>query len=123
VVGVLLQLGKPGVGDEDALLLRIIVGNGVALLMCFRDDVSHVLISQSAQDTKEEVAFGESVTKLFLRRKILAENIISHGVLVHVLDGYLLIGWHLHVVDLVLFEMKFLLAQDVSHEAKFSSTH
>ncbi len=54
----LLQLGEPGVGDQDSLLLVVVFGDGVAPLVRLGNHILHVLVAQGAHDAEEEVALG-----------------------------------------------------------------
>ena len=118
-----LQLGQPGVGDEDTFFLRIVVGDGVAPLVRLGDHVPHVLVPQGAQDTEEEVALRQPVAKLFFSWQVLLEDFIGHRVFVHILDRYFLVRWHIHMVHLVLLQVQLLLAEDVAHEAELGAAH
>jgi len=119
----LLQLGQPGVGDEDTFFLRVVVGDCIAPLVRLGNHVPHVLVAEGANHTKEEVALWQPVPQLFLGWQILLEDIVGHRVLVHVLDRDLLVRGHFHMVHLVLLEMQLLLAEDVAHEAQLCATH
>ena len=56
---VLLDLGQPRLGDDDALLLCVVVGDRVAGLVGLGDDVLHVLVPQRAQQPEEELALRQ----------------------------------------------------------------
>ncbi len=103
------ELLEPALSDSNPTLLRVFVSDLEALLLCLRDDILHVLLSQSAQDTEKELSFRELVRELFLRWQVLAENSILHRILVEILDRDLLVGGYLKPDDLVLLEMRLLL--------------
>ena len=54
------ELLHPGVGDQDARLRVVALVDLEPLLVCGIDDVAHVLLPQSTQDTIEEVFLTES---------------------------------------------------------------
>ena len=56
VVGMLIEQLEPAIGDGDALLLGVVFANFKALAGGRMDDILHVLLSQCAQDTEEELA-------------------------------------------------------------------
>ena len=70
----LLQLGEPGVGDEDAFFLGVVVSHGVPLLVRLGDHILHVLIAERADNTKEEVALWETVAQLLLGGQVKPQN-------------------------------------------------
>ena len=115
------ELLDPGFTDEDTLLLWVVVADLEPLALSLRDDILHVVATKCAQDTKEEVPLGQFVGHLLYCWQIFAEERVFHGILVQVLDGYLLVGGNLQSDHLVLFEMEFLVANDVPHEADLRS--
>ena len=115
------QLLEPAFSDCDALLLGIFICDLESLLLSIRDDVLHVLFSETADDTEKELSFRQLVRELFLSRQILAKHWVLQSIIIEILHGYLLVSWDLQYDDLVLFEMKFLLRKDISHEAEFST--
>ena len=123
MVRVLLQLGKPCIRDEYAFLLGVVVSDRVAFLVRLGDHVLQVLIPQGAHYAEKEITLREPVPQLLLRGQILLEDLVGHRILIHVLDGDLLVGGHLHVGHFVLLKVQLLLAEDVPHEAKFGAAH
>ena len=51
------QLLEPAFSDCDTLLLRVFIGDLEPLLLSIRDDVLHVLFSETAEDTEKELSF------------------------------------------------------------------
>ena len=91
--------------------------------MSLSDDVLHVLVPQSAQNTKEELSLWQPSRELFLRGKVFHKQLIFESVCIKILDRNLLISWDLHTIDLVLFKALLGFTQDVSHEADLSAVH
>ena len=71
VVGMLVEQLEPAVGDGDTLLLRVVFTHIEALAGGRVDDVLHVLLSQRAQDTEEELALRKFVGELLLGGQVL----------------------------------------------------
>ena len=105
VVGMLVEQLEPAVGDGDALLLRVVFTHLEALAGGRVDDVLHVLLSQCAQDTEEELALRQLVGELLLGWEVLGEDRVLHCVLVEVLHGELLVAGDVEADDLVLLEV------------------
>jgi hypothetical protein len=123
VVGMLVEQLEPAVGDGDTLLLRVVFAHLEALAGGRVDDVLHVLLSQGAQDAKEELALRKLIGKLLFGGQVFGEHGVLHGVLVEVLHGKLLVAGYVEADDLVLLEVQLLVREDVSHEAKLGSLH
>ena len=117
------QFLKPAFCDGDALLLRVFIRDLESLFLSIRDDVLHVLFSETAENTKKEFSFRKLVRELFLSRQVLAEYWVLQSIIIEILHGYLLISRDLESDDLVLFEMKFLFRKYIPHEAKFGTLH
>ena len=115
------ELLHPGFTDEDALLLRVVVADLEPLALSLRDDVLHVVATKCTQDTEEKVPLGQLVGHLLFGWQVLAEERVFHGILVEVLHRDLLVGGNLQSDHLVLFEMQFLVAKDIPHEADLRS--
>lgn len=114
---------EPALGDGNALLLWVLLGNLEALLLGLGDDVLHVLLAEAAQDTKEELPLRQLVRELLLRRQVLLQLIVLHRILVEVLHGDLRVGGNLEADDLVLLQVELLLGEDVAHEAELGGLH
>jgi hypothetical protein len=123
VVGMLVEQLEPAIGDGNALLLGVVLAHLEALAGGRVDDVLHVLLSQRAQDAKEELALRQLVGELLLCGQVLSEHGVLHGVLVEVLHRKLLVAGDVEADDLVLLEVQLLVGQNVSHEAEFGSLH
>ena len=123
VIWVLLQLHNPCLREFYRLLLSIIVLCSVSCLVSTSNDVLHVLISQSAHQTEEEISFRQSPRQLLLSGQVFHQQIILHSVLIQVLHRNLLIAGNLHVVDFVLSEKHLGLAEDIAHEPEFCAMH
>lgn len=108
---------EPGVRDQDALLPLIVWLNGIALLLGISYHILHVLVLHGTEDAEKEVSLWKLPGELLLRWEVLGEHRICEGVRVHVLDRELLEVRHLHVVDLILFEVSLGIAQDIAHKA------
>ena len=117
------QLLKPAFSDGNTLLLGVFIRDLEPLLLCIRDDVLHVLLSETAEYTEKELSFWQLVRELFLSRQVLAEHWVLQSIIIKVLHGYFLISWDLESDDLVLFEMKFLFRKDIPHEAELGPLH
>ena len=79
------ELLHPGVGDQDARLRVVALVDLEPLLVGGINDVAHVLLPQSTQDTIEEVFLRESTLHLLLVRQIHLQDLILHGIGVEVL--------------------------------------
>ena len=97
------QLLKPAFSDCDTLFLWVFIRDLKPLLLSIRDDVLHVLFSETTEDTEKELSFRKFVRELFLSRQVLAEYWVLHSIIIEVLHGYLLISWDLESDYLVLF--------------------
>ena len=117
------QFLKPAFSDCDALFLRVFIRVLESLLLSIRDDVLHVLFSETAKYTEKELSFRQLVRELFLSRQVLAEYWILQSIIIEILHGDLLVRWDLESDDLVLFEMKFLFRKDIPYEAEFGPLH
>ncbi len=102
------QLLKPALGDSDTLPLGVFIRDLEPFLLSIRDDVLHVLFSETAEYTEKEISFRKLVRELFFSWQVLGEYWILHRIIIKILDGYLLISRDLESDHLILFEMKFL---------------
>ena len=91
--------------------------------MSAKDDVLHVLISQSAHQTEEEISFRQSPKQLLLSGQVFHQQFILQGVLMQVLHRNLLIAGNFHVIYFVLSEKHLGLAEDIAHETEFCAMH
>ena len=82
VVGMLIELLQPSVGDGDALTFGVIFTHLKAFAGSIMDDVCHVLLSQSTQYTEEELALWQLVGELLFGGEILDEHRVLHGILI-----------------------------------------
>ena len=55
------QLLEPAFSDGNTLLLRVFICYLEPLLLSIRDDVLHVLFSETAEDTEKELSFRQLV--------------------------------------------------------------
>ena len=117
------QLLEPAFSDGNSLLFRVFIRDLKPLLLSIRDDVLHVLFSETAEDTEKELSLRKFVRELFHRRQVLAEYWILQSIIIEILHGDLLVRWDLESDDLVLFEMKFLFRKDIPHEAELGPLH
>ncbi len=123
MVGMLHELLEPSVGDGDALAFGVVVTNFVAFVGGLLDDVLHVLLPQSTQYTKEELALRQLVGELLLGGEILRQHFIFQSILIEVLHRELLICRDIETDDLVLLEMQLLVGEDVSHKTELGALH
>ena len=79
------ELLHPGTGDQDDRLRVVALVDLEPLLVGGINDVAHVLLPQSTQDTIEEVFFWESSRHLLLIRQIHLQDLILHSVGVEIL--------------------------------------
>jgi hypothetical protein len=86
VVWMLLQLLQPLVSDEDALLLWLILLNAKPFAMSLTDDIAHILLFHSTEDTEEEVSLRHLIRELLLGWQVFLEDWILHRILVQILD-------------------------------------
>jgi hypothetical protein len=119
----LVELLEPAVGDCYPLALGVIIADLEALAGGVVDDVRHVLLPQSTEDTEEELALRQLVGELLLAGEVLGEHGVLHGILIEVLHGELLVGRDVEADDLVLLEVQLLVGKDVSHEAELCALH
>ena len=101
MIRVLLQLRHPCLRDVYRLLLRVIFTNRVSRLVCTRNDILHVLVSQSAHQTEEEISFRQSPRQLLLTGQIFHQQFILHSVLIQVLHRDLLLAGYIHAIYFV----------------------
>ena len=117
------QLLEPALSDGNTLFFGVFISDLEPLLLCIRDDVLHVLFSETAEDTEKELSFRQLVRELFRRRQVLAQHWVLQSIIIEILHGYLLISWYLESNHLVLFEMKFLFRKYIPHEAELGPLH
>ena len=117
------ELLEPCLRDGDAFILRVIILDLEPLVHGLLDDVFHVLLAQCAEHPEEEITLWKVTGQLLSGRQVLGEHSILHGIIIEVLDGYLLISRYLESDNLVLFEMKFLFRKNIPHEAEFGPLH
>ena len=55
------QLLKPAFSDGNPLLLGVFISDLEPLLLSIRDDVLHVLLSETAKNTEKELSFWQLV--------------------------------------------------------------
>ena len=114
---------EPSFCDGYALTFGVIFTHLKALLGGILDDVSHVLLPQSAQHPEEELALGQLVGELLLGGEVLGEYRVLHGILAEVLHGELLVSRNVEADNLVLLKVQLLVGQEISHEAELGALH
>jgi hypothetical protein len=80
------QFLEPTFCYSNPLFLRVFIRDFEALLLCFGDDVLHVLFSKCAKHTEKELSLRQLVRELLLRWKVLAQLCILHGIIVKVFN-------------------------------------
>jgi hypothetical protein len=123
VVGMLIELLEPSVGDGYALTFWVIFTHLEALAGSIMDDVRHVLLPQSTQYTKEELALWQLVGELLFGGEVLCEHRVFHSILIEVLYRELLVARDVEADHFVLLEVQLLVGQNVSHEAELGTLH
>ena len=73
--------------------------------MSLSDDVLHVLVPKSAQNTKEELSLWHPSRELFLRGKVFHKQLFFERICIKILDLNLLISWDFYTIDLFLFKL------------------
>ena len=74
VVGMLIELLQPSVGDGDALTFGVIFTHLKAFAGGIMDDVCHVLLPQRTQYAEEELALRQLVGELLLGGRYLVST-------------------------------------------------
>jgi hypothetical protein len=94
----------------------IIIWYFESLFVCLLNNILHVLWSKSAQNTKEKFTFWKLSRELFFVRKIFLKDWVFNSICVKILDWKFLIVRNFHSVYIILFKMKFLIWEKISHE-------
>ena len=108
---------QPRIRDRYSGFLLVILVRFIPFLMGLRNDVPHVLVLESAHNSEEETTLRQLTRQLLGVWKVLGEHGILHSVGVEVFHGDFLVEGHLHQINLVLFEMRFLFRKNVAQEA------
>ena len=121
VVGMLIELLQPSVGDGYALTFGVIFTYVKAFAGSIMDDVRHVLLPQRTQYAEEDFALWQLVGELLFGGEVFCEDRVFHGILIEVLHGELLVGRDVEADDLVLLKVQLLVCQEISHEAELGA--
>ena len=116
VIRMFSELFHPALTDQDSFLWLIIIWYFESLFVCLLNNILHVLWSKSAQNTKEKFTFWKLSRELFFVRKIFLKDWVFNSICVKILDWKFLIVRNFHSVYIILFKMKFLIWEKISHE-------
>ena len=117
------ELLHPGTRDDDPLLLGVVLRGLVPVVVGLLDHVRHVLAAKSGEDAEEEFSLRQLVGQLLLGGQVLDQDLVLHGVLVHVLDGELLVVRYFQMDHLVGLQVQLALLEDVPHEVEGRGLH